>query len=76
MTWNPWHVKDWCVYILESLTKEHLSYIGVATDPDRRADEHNSRMKGFKGNGSWFTMMNGPWKMVMHIHGFPETTFR
>lgn len=46
---NPWHKKDWCVYILESLTKEHMSYIGVATDPDRRAEEHNKRQKGGKG---------------------------
>lgn len=73
---NPWHVKDWHVYILESLTKDHLSYIGVATEPDRRADEHNNRHKGHKGVGSWFTCFNGPWKMAMHICGFKDTCFR
>ena len=65
--------RDWSVYILESLTKPHLSYIGVATDPDRRADEHNSRKKGNLGHGSWFTCFNGPFKLVLHMNGFQET---
>jgi predicted GIY-YIG superfamily endonuclease len=46
---NCWYTKQWYCYILESLTKEHMSYIGITTDPKHRADEHNKRTKGHKG---------------------------
>jgi len=46
---NCWFTKEWYCYILESLTKEHMSYIGITTDPRHRAEEHNKRGKGHKG---------------------------
>ena len=49
---------NWCTYILESLVCETTSYIGIATDVDRRLKEHNSKGKGHNENnrpGSWYT---------------------
>lgn len=46
---NCWYTKEWYCYILESLTKEHMSYIGISTNPMNRAEEHNKRGKGHKG---------------------------
>jgi predicted GIY-YIG superfamily endonuclease len=64
------------MYILESLGKPGLPYVGITTDINRRADEHNKRGKGGKGAGSWFTSFNGPWKMICNITGFNLTGFR
>ena len=62
--------EDWSLYILESLAKSCVSYIGIATDPIRRLKEHNDKGKGHhesKKPGSWFTSYNGPWKLVFYI---------
>ena len=56
--------------------KSSLSYIGIATDVERRLSEHNDSGKGSHGSkikGSWFTSFNGPWKLVMMISGFSKT---
>ena len=73
---DTWWKKQWYMYILESLGRPGLPYVGITTDINRRAGEHNSRGKGGKGNGSWFTSFNGPWKMVCNITGFNLTGFR
>lgn len=64
------------MYILESLGRPNLPYVGITWDVARRADEHNGRGKGGKGAGSWFTSFNGPWRMILHITGFIDTGFR
>ena len=68
--------ENWFCYLLESLYNPKLSYIGIATDVDRRLVEHNEREKGFGGQkqkGSWFTSFNGPWKLVQHVSGFKSS---
>ena len=64
------------MYILESMGRPNLPYVGITRDVTRRADEHNSWGKGGKGAGSWFTSFNGPWRMICHITGFVDTGFR
>jgi predicted GIY-YIG superfamily endonuclease len=64
------------MYILESLGRPNLPYVGITRDVERRAEEHNKRGKGGKGAGSWYTSFNGPWRMILNITGFVETGFR
>ena len=64
------------MYILESLCRPNLPYVGISFDVERRADEHNKRGKGGKRAGSWYISFNGPQWMIMNITGFIETGFR
>lgn len=55
--------EEWFVYVLISET-EHLTYVGLAKDPQNRLLEHN----GEKPGGAKFTRRGRPWKIVK-THG-------
>ncbi len=52
-------LKPWFVYILHSVSTDHL-YVGVTTDPDRRLAEHNGQGK----RGARYTRKGRPWVRV------------
>lgn len=46
-------------------------YIGYTVNPVRRLKRHNA---GKKFGGAWKTSNKGPWKMVLVVYGFPNST--
>lgn len=54
----------WFVYILQSMQREERFYVGVASDVDRRLQEHNA-------SACSSTKKNGPWRVKTFI-GFDD----
>lgn len=48
------------VYVLRSVTKTNLMYVGYTTDIHRRLRQHNGIIKG----GGKYTSANRPWKLA------------
>jgi predicted GIY-YIG superfamily endonuclease len=51
-------VADWFAYVLVSTTRER-TYVGVTTDLERRARQHNGEL----GGGARATRAGRPWKI-------------
>lgn len=68
-------VKDFYgVYLLVSHSEESKyrgrTYIGYTVNPNRRIAQHN---RGTQAGGAKRTSNKGPWKMVLIVHGFPNS---
>lgn len=68
-------VKDFYgVYLLVSHSEESKykgrTYIGYTVNPNRRITQHN---RGTQSGGAKRTSNKGPWKMVLIVHGFPNS---
>lgn len=58
------YTTDRCwVYVLESASSPHYSYVGFTTDRATRLRKHNGELVG----GAKYTRGHRPWKMVMSI---------
>ncbi len=55
-----------CVYVLQSIPKPHLSYVGYAVNPAQRLRQHNREITG----GADKTKRSGPWKFKCIVTGF------
>lgn len=56
------------VYVLQSIANPRMTYVGFTVDPANRIRQHNGLISG----GAKFTKMHRPWKMVLHVSGFPS----
>lgn len=68
-------VKDFFgVYLLVSHSEESKyngrTYIGYTVNSNRRIKQHN---RGMQAGGAKRTSNKGPWKMVLIVHGFPNS---
>ncbi len=56
---------DWFVYVLQSQTLTR-TYVGVATDPERRLRQHNGELVG----GARSTRAGRPWEIARRYGPF------
>jgi putative endonuclease len=59
--------EDWYVYVLLS-ESAHLTYVGIAKDPDKRLLEHNGELPG----GAKFTRRGRPWQITARHGPYPS----
>lgn len=68
-----------CCYLLESISKKNLTYIGFTKNPTRRIRQHNGEIV----NGLCFILIDilgarktskwRPWDMLCFVHGFTNS---
>jgi predicted GIY-YIG superfamily endonuclease len=56
------------VYLLQSSVQPSRVYVGFTTDVERRLKKHNGLIAG----GARYTTTGRPWRLVMHVNGFPS----
>lgn len=61
------HPPEWWVYLLRS-TRRTRTYIGIATDVDRRLRQHNGELVG----GARSTRSGRPWQVLRRLGPFPS----
>jgi predicted GIY-YIG superfamily endonuclease len=57
---------DFWVYVLESWSNSHYSYVGYTVDRARRLRQHNGELIS---NGAKYTKQHRPWRMIMSMRG-------
>ena len=60
-------MKNWFVYLLVSIDKPGLTYVGATVDVDKRLRQHNGEIKG----GAKYTK-GRQWKRVCFVSNFPD----
>lgn len=57
---------DFWVYVLESGSSAHYSYVGYTVDREKRLRQHNGDLKS---GGAKYTHSHRPWRMMMSLKG-------